>query len=77
MLTDKAWIRASRAGIFKSEVRCGQDIYKDQVIAHIADPYGDHMYMVKCYRNGHVIGLNNSPVVNRGDALFHIGYAKR
>jgi hypothetical protein len=28
---------------------------------------------VKSNKNGYVIGINNMPVVNAGDALLHIG----
>jgi predicted deacylase len=42
-------------------------------MAEISDPYGQVKIDVKSPTNGHVIGINNLPVINVGDALVHIG----
>lgn len=43
------------------------------MLAKISDPFGQVKVPVKAAYNGHIIGLNNNPVVNAGDALVHIG----
>jgi predicted deacylase len=73
ILPESSWIRAKVSGIFTSNVRLGQEVKKGQILAKISDPYGQVKIPVKATHNGHVIGLNNNPVVNAGDALIHVG----
>jgi uncharacterized protein len=40
---------------------------------NITDPFGEFKVAVKAPSTGYVVGLNNHPVVNAGDALLHIG----
>lgn len=68
-----SWIRAHRAGLFRSFVKNGQPIGRGQQIGTLADPYGYEMYPVISKVSGYIIGMNNMPVVNQGDALVHIG----
>ena len=49
---------------------------KGQVLGSISDPYGDHEVTVKAQFDGFIIGQNRLPLVNKGDALFHIGTKK-
>ena len=45
---------------------------RDQVIGRIADSIGDNELPVISPVTGIIVGRNNLPVVNEGDALFHI-----
>ena len=38
--------------------------------------YGDFRSEIVAKKAGYILGLNNQPVVNKGDALINIGYAK-
>jgi predicted deacylase len=49
-------------------------VKKGQIIAEISNPFGDNKTLVKAVENGMVIGSSVLPLVNKGDALFHIGY---
>ena len=71
------WVRARKAGIFHSRVELGEAVKKSQVLGFISDPFGNEYFTVKSRRNAHVIGLNNAPVVHKGDALMHIGYEQK
>ncbi|HSF54401.1 MAG TPA: succinylglutamate desuccinylase/aspartoacylase family protein [Algoriphagus sp.] len=73
ILKESEWTRAKASGIFYSSVRLGAPVKKGQIIAMISDPYGQVIVSVKSATNGHVIGLNNNPVINVGDAIIHIG----
>jgi uncharacterized protein len=75
VLKDSEWTRGKASGIFYSSVNLGDTIRKGQMIAQISDPFGQVIVPVKANTNGFVIGLNNKPVVNVGDALIHIGRA--
>ncbi|MDO8968180.1 succinylglutamate desuccinylase/aspartoacylase family protein [Algoriphagus sp.] len=73
ILKESEWTRGKASGIFFATVKLGESIKKGQLIANISDPYGQVIVPVKANTNGYVIGLNNNPVVNVGDALIHIG----
>ncbi|MBB6328183.1 hypothetical protein FHS59_003826 [Algoriphagus iocasae] len=72
-LKESDWIRAKASGIFNSNIKLGDEVKKGQILAKISDPYGQVKIPVKALSNGHVIGINNLPVINVGDALFHVG----
>jgi hypothetical protein len=67
------WLRAKNAGLFQSNVYCGQLVQKDEWVGTITDPFGEFKEKVITPVTGYVIGLNNIPVINAGDALMHIG----
>lgn len=73
ILRERSWTRAKMSGIFNAKVDYGEKVNKNQVIAVLTDPYGNLRLPVKSPIEGFVIGINNMPVVNAGDALFHIG----
>ena len=75
MISESSWVRAKVSGIFSSRVKLGEEVKKGQILATITDPYGQVKVVVKGTHNGHVVGLNNNPVVNSGDALVHVGRA--
>ncbi len=70
---NSSWVRARTAGLFQSYIRCGELIHKNQTVGTLTDPFGEFKEEVKSPANGYVVGLNNNPVVNAGDALLHIG----
>ena len=43
------------------------------MIGIVTDPYGKIERKVKAHSDGYIICLNESPVVYKGDAIFHIG----
>ncbi|MBT0811760.1 succinylglutamate desuccinylase/aspartoacylase family protein [Litoribacter ruber] len=73
VVTESSWLRAKISGIFVPTVKLGEQVKKGQMLAKISDPYGQVKVPVKSTSNGYVVGLNNQPVVNAGDALVHIG----
>lgn len=73
IIWNSAWIRAHSAGIFHPQIVAGELIQKNQEIGVITDPFGEYKEQVKSQVSGYVVGLNNNPVVNAGDALLHIG----
>lgn len=73
IIWSSSWIRTKHAGLFQSVVNCGDLVHKGQWVGTITDPFGEFKEQVIAKETGYVIGLNNIPVVNAGDALFHIG----
>ncbi|MEL6986533.1 MAG: succinylglutamate desuccinylase/aspartoacylase family protein [Bacteroidota bacterium] len=77
LIEKTSWIRASQAGLFTWSQKSGVRIRKGEPVGVINDPDGLSKIVVLSTRNGYIIGHNNAPVVNAGDALFHIGYDYR
>jgi len=73
IIWSSSWARARTAGLFLAEIKCGDLIHKNQVIGTLTDPFGEFKEQIKSPSTGYVVGLNNNPVVNAGDALLHIG----
>lgn len=72
-IRDRTWIRARSSGLLVPFIEYGKFVFKSEVLAHLGDPYGKKTYEVKAPADGYIIGLNNQPIVNTGDALFHLG----
>lgn len=68
-----SWVRAKSAGLHYSYSRNGSEVAQKEVLGKVCDPYGTYELKIKAPHAGHVIAINNNPVVNRGDALFHLG----
>jgi predicted deacylase len=73
ILRETSWIRAKYAGLFLPLVALGSKVKKGQIIGKLSNPYGESEHRIKANTDGYAIGINYRPVVNGGDALFHIG----
>jgi uncharacterized protein len=73
IIWSSTWVRAKYAGLFQPSVRSGQLVHKGEWIGTITDPFGEFKHQIKAPETAYVIGLNNIPVVNAGDALMHLG----
>jgi predicted deacylase len=69
------WLRAPQGGIFRSAMGIGDWIKHDDVLGVISDPLGESEAEVIAEQSGIIIGQSHLPVVNRGDALFHVARA--
>lgn len=72
-LTNRRWIRAKIAGMFNTRIKNGDAVEKGQVLGYITDTYGETVSGIRAPFDGYVFAINNFPIVNRGDALMHIG----
>lgn len=68
-----SWIRAKRSGIYTAVGKAGAFVHKKDLLGYISDPYGEFQVEVRATSDGFVVGHNNMPVVNQGDALVHLG----
>ncbi len=67
-----SWLRAPEGGILRGPLPTGAAVSKGQIVGEISNPLGDHAVNVIADFEGIIIGRTNLPIVNRGDALFHI-----
>ena len=70
------WLRAPEGGILRTKHGIGDHVGKGETIGEISDPLGERSVRVVCDDAGIVIGRTNLPVVNRGDALYHVARMK-
>ncbi|HTF02786.1 MAG TPA: succinylglutamate desuccinylase/aspartoacylase family protein [Bacteroidia bacterium] len=74
-LAKTSWIRARSSGLFHTIQHYGAQVKKGDTIGMICDPYGEVEHNIIAPNSGYIVGINNQPVVNQGDALIHIGVA--
>ncbi|MBI2967181.1 MAG: succinylglutamate desuccinylase/aspartoacylase family protein [Bacteroidetes bacterium] len=73
LLKRDIWVRAKMSGLFRTSKKYGTFIEKDWVMGYTCDPYGKVQSELTAAENCFLIGLNNQPVVNEGDAILHLG----
>jgi len=66
------WVRAPDSGILRSMIPLGHRVKKNTLLGVVADPFGESEVNVTTPYSGIVIGKTNLPLVNEGDALYHI-----
>jgi hypothetical protein len=74
IIQGSTWIRAKNSGMYRAEVRAGQKVTKGMILGTISDPFGSFETSCKSTLDGYILNSNHAPLVNQGDALFHIGY---
>jgi uncharacterized protein len=74
--SSSAWVRAPEGGILHSVRRVGDKVGLKEPIGIITDPLGSVNVPVFAEDDGIIIGRTNLPIVNRGDALFHVARIK-
>ena len=66
------WVRAQKSGLLHVKIDCNKHVEKGEFLATITDPYGKMRFKVASPSEGYIINVNQSPIVNQGDAIFHI-----
>ncbi|MDE2446235.1 MAG: succinylglutamate desuccinylase/aspartoacylase family protein [Alphaproteobacteria bacterium] len=74
--SSSTWLRAPDGGILHSVRRAGDRVGKGEPVGVISDPLGAVQVPVLAEDDGIIIGRTNLPIVNRGDALFHVARIK-
>jgi len=68
-----SWVRAPQSGILRTFARQGERVKRDEtLLGMVSDPYGEHEHEIRSPFNGIVIGKLNLPLVNEGDAVYHV-----
>ncbi|GLX79782.1 deacylase [Thalassotalea insulae] len=68
------WLRANASGIVNHSAGLGDLVKKGDILAEIGSPYGEVLDVVIASRAGILIGRQNIPLVQEGEAMFHIAY---
>jgi len=74
MANASAWMRASTSGIVHNLKNLGDQVQRGDALAEIGTPFGEVTEIVRASRSGIIIGRQNIPLVQAGDAMFHLAY---
>jgi hypothetical protein len=66
------WIRSIESGMLRTIRALGDVVRKDEIVAFIDEPLGDKSFELKAPFDGVIIGKSEIPLVQEGDAIFHI-----
>jgi predicted deacylase len=70
------WIRATESGMLRTIKALGETVKKDEVIAYIDEPLDDESFEITTPFDGIIIGKSEIPLIQEGDAIFHIANFK-
>lgn len=70
------WVRAEVGGLLRTHKNIGEEVKSGDLLAVLSDPFGEKETEVRAEREGLIMGRTNLPIVNEGDALFHIAQLK-
>lgn len=70
--SSSSWMRSPGSGLFRSYVETGQTVAEGETLAVVSGPFGEVEWEAKAPNDGLVIGRAVLPVVNEGDAIFHV-----
>lgn len=73
VIKSSKWHRAPNSGVFRAIVANGEKVDVGTVLGIVSDPYGKIEKKIKSTMEGYVFCVNEAPLVNKGDAVFHIG----
>ncbi|MEX0966555.1 MAG: succinylglutamate desuccinylase/aspartoacylase family protein [Bacteroidia bacterium] len=76
IIEESRWKRARAAGLFHTEVENGGYVEKNEIVGEISGPFGQFNIVLRSPVAGHIIAVNNKPIIHQGDALLHIGMEK-
>ena len=71
---NSSWTRANASGIVNNLKALGDYVAEGDQLAHIGTPFGEVLDTVTASRDGIIVGKQNIPLVQEGDAMFHIAY---
>lgn len=74
--TDTNWLRAPHSGSVRLHKKIGARVRKGDLLARVSNPFGEDGFDVHAEEDGIIIGSIVMPLVNEGDALFHIASFK-
>ena len=77
MVDQSFWVRAPHGGSMRAIKKTGDLVEEGETLALILDLFGKARLEVTSPSRGIVIGRTRLPLINKGDALFHVATSKR
>jgi len=73
---NSGWLRGNASGIVTHHFNLGDQVKKGEVVADIGSPYGEVLGEVIATKDGIIIGKQNIPLIQEGEAMYHIAFFK-
>ena len=70
--TSSSWLRAPAGGVLRAFRAEGDAVSEGEVLASVSDPFGVDETEIVAPHDGILIGRAVLPIVNEGDAIFHL-----
>lgn len=70
----QSYVLSPAKGFFRSSIKPGQKVFKDEEIGYITDTFGRDVKIVTAPSSGTILRKATNPPVNKGETLFFIGY---
>ncbi|EWH12251.1 succinylglutamate desuccinylase/aspartoacylase [Catenovulum agarivorans DS-2] len=67
-----SWVRASTSGMVRDVKKLGQWVRKGETLAEICSPNGRFVEKLLAPRSGVIIGKQNIPLIQEGEAMYHV-----
>ena len=71
-----SWLRAPAGGLLRTFRADGDVVTEGEVMASVSDPFGEVEEDIKAPFDGIIVGRAVMPIVNEGDAVFHLARVK-
>ena len=68
------WLRAPIGGLLRTYRAEGDEVAEGDLLAAVADPFGEVEAEIRAPAPGILVGRAVLPVVNEGDAVFHLAF---
>jgi predicted deacylase len=72
-----AWVNATRGGLFRPAVTCGQRLAKGDLVGRYYDVHGELIEEAMSPFSGVVLAIAGGPVMPAGEILVHVGLDPR
>jgi predicted deacylase len=72
MARSSYWTRAPHSGTLLPRRNLGDMVEKGELLGMVSDPFGEHRFPLHASHDGIIVGQTMLPLVNDGDACFHI-----
>ncbi len=76
VVRSSSWIRSADSGILRTIKALGDTVVQNEIIAFIDEPLGDGFTEIISPFDGVIIGKSQIPLIQEGDAIFHIAKFK-
>lgn len=69
---NSSWVRATSSGMVRDIKKLGDRVIKGETLAELCSPTGTFVHPLTAPKSGVIIGKQNIPLVQEGDAMFHV-----
>lgn len=76
LCSSSRWLRAPAGGLLRTFKAEGDVVEQGDVLAAVSDPFGEQESELVAPSDGIIVGRAVLPIVNEGDAIFHLASVK-